>query len=119
MKATLRYRYAWLEHIKLRLKKKAIGTMALKNIRLVTRTRLSPLSKFVLCARTRVAIVAKTKCHVVRKIALMQSRLNQNSVLADIENREPYGNLMLSELSAHMCTRIVAYQILDCGESTY
>jgi len=87
MKAMLRYRYAWLEHIKLRLKKKAIGTMALKNIRLVTRTRLSPLSKFVLYARTRVAIVAKIKCHVVRKIALIQSRLDQHLILTDIQSR--------------------------------
>jgi len=102
MKETLRYRYAWLEHIKLRLKKKAIGTMALKKIRLVTRTRLSPFSKFVLYARTRVAIVAKIKCHVVRKIALVQSRLNQHPVLPDIEQEALRKSYAVSNICSYV-----------------
>lgn len=78
MNATLKYMYAWFEQIKLKLKKTAIGNIALRKIRLVTRTRFSPSSKFVVYARRRVAIVANIRCHVVRKIALDDPSIRTN-----------------------------------------
>jgi hypothetical protein len=68
MNATLRYMYAWFPHIKLRLKKNPIGTIARTYTLPVILTVFRASSSVVVRARTWVAMVAKTKCHVVRKI---------------------------------------------------
>jgi hypothetical protein len=68
MKATLRCRYAWLPQIKLKLKKMPIGTMARRYTRPVMGTFFLESRMVVKRARNCVMTVAKTRCHVVRKI---------------------------------------------------
>lgn len=68
MKATLRYRYAWLPQIKLILKKIPMGTMARRYTRPVMGTFFLESRTVVKRARIWVMTVAKTKCHVVRKM---------------------------------------------------
>jgi hypothetical protein len=68
MKATLRYRYAWLPQIKLILKKIPMGTMARRYTRPVMGTFFRESRTVVKRARIWVMTVAKTKCHVVRKM---------------------------------------------------
>jgi hypothetical protein len=68
IKATLRYRYAWLPQIKLILKKMPMGTMARRYTRPVMGTFFLESRTVVKRARIWVMTVAKTKCHVVRKM---------------------------------------------------
>ena len=68
IKATLRYRYAWLPQIKLILKKIPMGTMARRYTRPVMGTFFLESRTVVKRARIWVMTVAKTKCHVVRKM---------------------------------------------------
>lgn len=68
MKATLRYRYAWLPQIKLKLKKRPIGTIARRYTLPVMGTFFLESRMVVKRARIWVMMVAKTKCHVVRKM---------------------------------------------------
>jgi hypothetical protein len=70
MKATLRYRYVWLPQIKLKLKNMPMGTIALKYTRPVMGTFFLESRIVVNRARIWVIIVAKRRCHVVRKIAV-------------------------------------------------
>jgi hypothetical protein len=67
MKATLRYRYARLPQIKLKLKKRPIGTIARRYTRPVMGTFFLESRMVVKRARNWVMMVAKTRCHVVRK----------------------------------------------------
>jgi hypothetical protein len=68
MKATLRYKYAWLPQIKLMLKKMPMGTIARRYTRPVMGTFFRESRMVVKRARIWVMIVAKTRCHVVRKM---------------------------------------------------
>lgn len=79
MKATLRYRYALFPQIKLRLKKTPIGTMARRYTRPVMGTFFRESSMEVKRARSCVMMVAKTRCHVVRKIAATVSRKSKSA----------------------------------------
>lgn len=67
--ATLRYRYAWFPQIKLKLKNMPMGTIARRYTRPVMGTFFLESRIVVNRARNWVIKVAKTKCHVVRKIA--------------------------------------------------
>jgi hypothetical protein len=68
MKATLRYKYAWLPQIKLKLKNRPMGTMARRYTRPFMGTFFLESSMVVPRARNWVMMVAKIKCHVVRKM---------------------------------------------------
>jgi hypothetical protein len=68
MKATLKCRYAWLPQIKLKLKKRPMGTIARRYTRPVMGTFFRESRMVVKRARNWVMTVAKTKCHVVRKM---------------------------------------------------
>ena len=89
MKATLRYRYVTLPQIKLRLKKRPIGTMARRYTRPVIFTVFRPSSRVVVRARSWVIKVANARCHVVRMIAKGTLELEAEHA----RNGRTYGNL--------------------------
>ena len=68
MKDTLRYKYVKFPQIKLKLKNKPIGTMALRYTRPVIGTFFRPSSSFVVRAMICVQIVANTRCHAVSRM---------------------------------------------------
>jgi len=70
MKETLRYMYATLLQIRLKLKKAPMGTIALRYTRPVMGTFFLESSRFVVRAMIWVIAVAKMRCHVVRKMAI-------------------------------------------------
>lgn len=80
MKATLKYRYVILPHIKLKLKNRPIGTMARRNTLPVIFTVFRPSSSVVVRARIWVISVAKARCHVVRIIATVAIDVSEGNV---------------------------------------
>jgi hypothetical protein len=68
MNETLRYRYVRLPQIKLKLKKSPMGTIALRYIFPVILTFFLPSRRVVVRAMICVMMVAKMRCHAVRRI---------------------------------------------------
>lgn len=68
MNDTLKYKYVKLPQIKLKLKNTPIGTIALKYTRPVILTDFRPSRSLVVRAMICVMMVAKTRCHEVRRI---------------------------------------------------
>ena len=68
MKATLKYKYVKLPQIKLKLKKTPIGTIARRYTLPVIFTVFRPSRSVVVRAKICVIIVAKVRCHAVRRM---------------------------------------------------
>jgi len=67
MNETLRYRYVKFPQIKLKLKNNPIGTIALRYTFTVIATFFRPSSRVVVRASSCVMMVAKVRCHAVRR----------------------------------------------------
>ena len=68
MNETLKYRYVKFPQIKLKLKNTPMGTIALKYTFPVMATFFRPSRRVVVRARICVIMVAKTRCHAVRRM---------------------------------------------------
>ena len=68
MKETLKYKYVRFPQIRLKLKNSPIGTMALRYTFPVIAIFFRPSSRVVVRARSWVIMVAKTRCHAVKRM---------------------------------------------------
>jgi len=80
MKATLKYKYVRLPHIRLKLKNKPIGTIARRYTLPVIFTVFRPSRRVVVRARIWVMSVANARCHVVRMIAIEATDISERRV---------------------------------------
>jgi hypothetical protein len=81
MNATERKRYAALEKIKLMLKKAPIGTIARRYTRPFIGTFFLESRRVVKRANSWVMMVAKMRCHVVRKIGYLKPLRSKTHLL--------------------------------------
>lgn len=68
MNETLKYKYVKFPQIKLKLKNNPIGTIALRYTFPVMATFFRPSRRVVVRAKSCVMIVAKIRCHAVRRM---------------------------------------------------
>jgi hypothetical protein len=68
MNETLRYKYVKFPQIRLKLKNSPMGTIALRYTFPVIAIFFRPSSRVVVRANICVMMVAKTRCHAVRRI---------------------------------------------------
>lgn len=95
MKATLKYKYVRLPHIRDKLKAAPIGTMARRYTLPVIFIVLRPSSSLVVRAMIWVISVAKARCPVVRRIADDNGKLHR--ALASTHTHDSLRFLRLAE----------------------
>jgi len=81
MNETLKYRYVKFPQIKLRLKNTPMGTIARRYTRPVILTVFLPSKRVVVRAMIWVMMVAKIRCHDVRRIGYLNPRVDKIHLL--------------------------------------